>query len=159
MELGHDCVPDADLTLEAHVERLFAEAETGIGPVEIMVANAGYWPTEDTPLERMTLKQWNDTLAVDLTSVFLCMREFFRGIVRHKLPEPAGVLIGSTAGMVGEAGHADYATAKAGLTYGLARTLKNEIARLTPARPGQRGLPRLDPDADDRQVRRLIRPA
>src|SRR5262245_13669096 len=80
----------------------------------------------------MALKQWNDTLAANLTSVFLCMREFFRGIVKHGLSDPAAVLIGSTAAIFGEAGHADYAAAKAGLTYGLARSLKNEISRLTP---------------------------
>ena len=42
------------------------------------------------------------------------------------------MLIGSTAGIFGEAGHADYAAAKAGLIYGLARSLKNEICRLAP---------------------------
>jgi 3-oxoacyl-[acyl-carrier protein] reductase len=60
------------------------------------------------------------------------MRAFFRGIAAHHLADPAGVLIGSTAGIFGEAGHADYAAAKAGLTYGLARSLKNEICRLAP---------------------------
>jgi 3-oxoacyl-[acyl-carrier protein] reductase len=132
-ESGAACVPfGADLTLEAEVERLFAEIEAGLGPVEILVANAGYWPTEDVPLQRMTLKQWEGTLAVNLTSVFLCMREFFRGIARHQLADPAGVLIGSTAGLFGESGHSDYAAAKAGLIYGLARSLKNEICRLAP---------------------------
>ncbi|HZV05187.1 MAG TPA: SDR family oxidoreductase [Gemmataceae bacterium] len=132
-ELGAACVPfGADLTLEADVERLFAEIEAGLGPVEVLIANAGYWPAEDVPLQNMTLKQWDSTLAVNLTSVFLCMREFFRGIVRHQIADPAGVLIGSTAGIFGEAGHADYAAAKAGLTYGLARSLKNEICRIAP---------------------------
>jgi 3-oxoacyl-[acyl-carrier protein] reductase len=132
-ELGAACVPlGADLTLEAEVERLFAEVEAGLGPVEILVANAGFWPSEDVPLQDMTVKQWDSTLSVNLTSVFLCMREFFRGIVRHQIADPAGVLIGSTAGIFGEAGHADYAAAKAGLIYGLARSLKNEICRLAP---------------------------
>jgi len=132
-EFGAACVPfGADLTLEAEVERLFAEIEAGLGPVEILVANAGFWPAEDVPLQQMTLKQWDSTLSVNLTSVFLCMREFFRGILRHQIVDPAGVLIGSTAGIFGEAGHADYAAAKAGLIYGLARSLKNEICRLAP---------------------------
>jgi 3-oxoacyl-[acyl-carrier protein] reductase len=132
-ELGSACVPlGADLTLEADVERLFAEIEAGLGPVEILIANAGYWPVQDVPLYNMTLKQWDSTLSVNLTSVFLCMREFFRGISRHHLEDPAGVLIGSTAAIFGEAGHADYAAAKAGLTYGLARSLKNEICRIAP---------------------------
>jgi 3-oxoacyl-[acyl-carrier protein] reductase len=132
-ELGASCVPlGADLTLEAEVERLFAEIETGLGPVELLIANAGRWPSDDVPLGGMTLKQWNDTLAANLTSVFLCAREFFRGIARHGIVDPAAVLIGSTAGVFGEAGHADYAAAKAALSYGLARTLKNEICRLAP---------------------------
>src|SRR5215471_13300766 len=99
-ELGASCVPlGADLTLEADVERLFAEVEAGLGPAEILVANAGHWPEEDVPLHRMSLRQWNDTLAVNLTSAFLCAREFFRGIARHGLADPAVVLVGSTAGV------------------------------------------------------------
>ncbi len=132
-ELGAGCVPlGADLTLEADVERLFAEVEVGLGPVEVLVANAGHWPEDDVPLHEMTLRQWNDTLAVNLTSAFLCVREFFRGVVRHGLEGPAAVLVGSTAGIFGEAGHADYAAAKAGLIYGFAKSLKNEIARIAP---------------------------
>src|SRR4051794_22467594 len=105
-ELGAACVPlGADLTLEAEVERLFAEIETGLGPVEVLVANAGYWPPDDVPLHNMTLKQWESTLAVNLTSVFLSAREFFRGIARHGVADPAAVLVGSTAGLIGEAGH------------------------------------------------------
>lgn len=132
-ELGASCVPlGADLTLEADVERLFAEIAAGLGPVEVLVANAGHWPDEDVPLARLSLKQWNQTLAVNLTAAFLCCREFFRGIERYGVSDPAAVLIGSTAGIFGEAGHADYAAAKAGLLYGLARSLKNEICRLAP---------------------------
>ena len=48
------------------------------------------------------------------------------------MKDPAAVLVGSTAAVFGEAGHADYAAAKAGMTYGLARSLKNEICRLAP---------------------------
>lgn len=132
-ELGAACVPfGADLTLEAEVERLFAEVEVGLGPVDVLVANAGHWPEESVPLHRMTLKRWSDTLAVNLTSVFLSAREFLRGIERHRLADPAMVLVGSTAGLFGEAGHADYAAAKAGLVHGLAKSLKNEICRVAP---------------------------
>jgi 3-oxoacyl-[acyl-carrier protein] reductase len=132
-ELGALCTPlGADLTLEAEVERLFLEVEAGLGPVEVLVANAGFWPPDDVPLQNMTVKQWERTLAVNLTSVFLCAREFFRGIAKHHLSDPAAVLIGSTAGILGEAGHADYASAKAAVIYGLARSLKNEICRLAP---------------------------
>jgi 3-oxoacyl-[acyl-carrier protein] reductase len=131
-ELGASCVPfGADLTLEAEAERLFAEIEAGLGPVDVLVANAGYWPSESVPLHQMTLKRWNDTLAVNLTSVFLCLREFLRGVARSKLADPAAVLVGSTAGLFGEAGHADYAAAKAGLIHGLAKSMKNEICKVS----------------------------
>ncbi len=133
-ELGSACVPlGADLTLEAEVERLFAEIEAGLGPVDVLVANAGFWPPEDVPLHQMTLKQWQGTLDSNLTSAFLCLREFCRGIVKHALADPSAVLIGSTSAIWGKAGHAHYAAAKAGLIYGLARSLKNEICRLAPS--------------------------
>jgi 3-oxoacyl-[acyl-carrier protein] reductase len=132
-EVGPDCVAlGADLTRQAEVDRLFAEVEARLGPVAVLVANAGVWPPEDVPLADMTLARWEGTLAADLTSVFLCLRAFCRGVRQHGLVDPAAVLIGSTASIFGEAGHGDYAAAKAGLTYGLARTLKNELARLAP---------------------------
>lgn len=132
-ELGPACVPlGADLTSEPEVEQLFARAEKALGPVEILIANAGAWPAEDVPVVDLTLSRWRATLDANLTSVFLCLRAFCQGIRRYRLEEPAAVLIGSTAGIFGEANHADYAAAKAALTYGLARSLKNEIARLAP---------------------------
>ncbi len=163
-ELGERCVPlGADLTREAEVERLFAECAARLGPVEALVANAGVWPPEHVPIEDMTLAQWEATLAVDLTSVFLCMRAFCRGVKRHRLADPAAVLIGSTAGVFGEAGHVDYSAAKAGLTYGLARTLKNELARLAPRGrvnvvcPGWIVTPMTDDfTADPERVRRTL---
>jgi len=122
----------ADLTSEEDVARLWREAEEKLGPIEIVVANAAIWPPEDTPIHRMTLEHWNRTVATNLTSVFLCMREFFRGIERHTIKHPAAVLIGSTAAVFGEAGHADYAATKGGLVHGFLLSLKNEIARLAP---------------------------
>lgn len=132
-ELGRNCIAlNAELTREAEVDALFQQVESHFGPAEIVVCNAGKWPVEDVPLAEMTLERWNETIAVDLTSVFLTMRAFLRGVARHQIAEPAAVLIGSTAAVFGEAGHADYAAAKAGLTYGLARSLKNEICRVAP---------------------------
>lgn len=130
---GTRCVAvRADLTNEADVTEMWRQAESALGPIETVVANAGIWVSQSVPLQQMTLEQWNGTVATDLTSVFLCMREFFRGIERHRLVDPSAVLIGSTAAVFGEAGHADYAAAKGGLVYGFMLSLKNEIARLAP---------------------------
>jgi len=120
----------ADLTSEAQVRRLFAEAVRKFGRVDTLVANAGIWIEQDIPLHAMSLAQWRRTLDADLTSVFLCCREFFR--IMRKQKRGNVVLISSTAGIFGEAGHADYAAAKSALAYGLTRTLKNEIGRVAP---------------------------
>jgi len=120
----------ADLTSESEVEKLFNDAEKLLAPVDILIANAGIWEEKPAPIHKMTLKQWNHTLATNLTSLFLCFRRFFQGIEKHQLTHPAGVIIGSTAGIFGEALHADYAASKSGATAGLLLSLKNEIVHL-----------------------------
>jgi len=65
-----------------------------------------------------------------LTSTFLCLRGFFQLVAKQKRGN--AVLIGSTAAVFGEAGHADYAAAKSAMAFGLTRSLKNELSRLAP---------------------------
>ncbi|HEY4984395.1 MAG TPA: SDR family oxidoreductase [Verrucomicrobiae bacterium] len=120
----------ADLTRESDVRHLFSVAAKKFGSVDTLVANAGSWETRDIPLHQMTLRQWRATLDTVLTSVFLSTREFLKLVARQR--HGNAVLIASTAGVFGEAGHADYASAKAAMAYGLTRTLKNEIARIAP---------------------------
>jgi len=123
----------ADLTKELEVRRLFAETLKRFGRVDTLVANAGSWESRDIPLHRMSLRQWRQTLDNVLTTAFLSMREFFRIVARQKCGN--ALLIASTAGVFGEAGHADYASAKSAMAFGLTRSLKNEIARLAPHTP------------------------
>lgn len=120
----------ADLTKESDVHRLFGAAMKRFGRVDTLVANAGSWETRDVPLHEMPLKQWRATMDAVLTSTFLCAREFFKLVAKQR--HGNAVLIASTAGVFGEAGHSDYAAAKAAMAYGLTRTLKNEIVRIAP---------------------------
>lgn len=120
----------ADLTKESEVRCLFSAAKREFGHVDTLIANAGSWETRDVPLPEMLLKQWRATLDAVLTSTFLCAREFFKLVKQQEFGN--AVLIASTAAVFGEAGHADYASAKAAMAYGLTRTLKNEISRLAP---------------------------
>ena len=120
----------ADLQSEADVAALFSEAEKRLGPIEVLIANAGKWPEQDTPLHEMSLERWQSTFAVNTTSVFLCAREMIQRAVEHKIEGPAIVVTGSTAGKFGEAGHADYAAAKSSFMQGLAQSLKNEITKV-----------------------------
>ncbi len=131
-ELAVEVLPvQADLTDETETRRLFTLAFREFGPLDGLVANAGIWPAGNRPVADMSLERWNRTVKTDLTSVFLCTREYIRSLRNTELESPSIVIIGSTAAVFGEAGHADYSAAKAGVTYGLTRSLKNEIVEVT----------------------------
>lgn len=123
-------VVQADLSDEAQVLRMFTEIAARFKAIDVLIANAGFWAPQDVPLSEMSLKQWNATLATNLTSAFLCLREFISQAARNHIEDPSVVLVGSTAGVLGEAGHGDYAAAKGALTSGLLLTAKNELARV-----------------------------
>jgi 3-oxoacyl-[acyl-carrier protein] reductase len=120
----------ADLSREVDAKRMFAAALARFGRVDTLVANAGSWEPRDIPLHEMSLAQWRATQDSVLTATFLTVREFLKVVVKQGRGN--AVLIGSTAAVFGEAGHADYASAKAAMAFGLTRTLKNEIARIAP---------------------------
>ena len=160
-ELEGAPVVQADLTDEVEVERLFTETRTALGRIDVCAAVAGVWPSDDVPVWELPLERWEQTLRQNLTSVFLTARGFLREVERNG--EGSLVLVGSTAGIVGEAGHADYAAAKSGVLGGLLLSLKNEIVRIAPrgrvnaVAPGWTESPmtrgRVDPEA----VRRISR--
>lgn len=125
-------VVQADLTNENQVEKMFEAIDKKFGALHVLVANAGIWPPQDIPTHEMSLEHFKKTIDVNLTSVFLCMRGFFKQIIRHQIKDPSAVLVGSTAGAFGEAMHADYAAAKSALMYGYVKSLKNEIVKIAP---------------------------
>jgi 3-oxoacyl-[acyl-carrier protein] reductase len=120
----------ADLTIEEEADHLVPAAVDALGRVDVMVANAGKWPEEDVPAWEMSYERWRSTIAANLDSVFLSCRSFLRHVATTG--EGNIVIVSSTAGIFGEAGHSDYASAKAGLIGGLLRSLKNEIVRVAP---------------------------
>ena len=129
-ELGGTPVLAADLTDEAEVEQLFAGAREALGGLDVCAAVAGAWPEEDVPVWQLPLERWEQTLRTNLTATFLTARGFLREVERNG--GGSLVLIGSTAGIFGEAGHADYAAAKSAIAVGLLLSLKNEIVRIAP---------------------------
>ena len=146
----------ADLTDEQEVERLFEQA----GTLDVCAAVAGKWPSEDVPLWRLPLERWEATLRANLTGSFLTARGFLRNVERSG--HGSLVFVGSTAGLFGEAGHADYAAAKSALV-GLLLSAKNEVTRIAPlARvnavfPGWTESPMTRGHVDEQQVRRISR--
>jgi 3-oxoacyl-[acyl-carrier protein] reductase len=150
--LGDVMLVQADLTREDEAERLFEET----GELDACAAVAGVWPSEDAPVWSLSLERWERTLRENLTSTFLTARGFLRSVERSG--RGSLVLVASTAGIFGEAGHADYAAAKSAVAYGLLLSLKNEIVRIAPAGrvncvcPGWTKTPMARPEVDDPEV-------
>jgi len=134
----------ADVTKEADVQALFAAA----GPVDIVIANAG--ASMSAPFGRTSLDNWNAMLAVNLTGVFLTLRE--------GLNQMQGwgrlISVASTAALKGYAYAAPYAAAKHGVV-GLTRSLALEIAKrdvtVNALCPGF-----LDTEMTDRSIQNII---
>ena len=124
--LGDVRLVQGDLTSEEDAERIFDEA----GELDVCAAVAGVWPREDVPVWALPLDRWERTLRENLTATFLTARGFLRTVARRGHGNL--VLTGSTAGIVGEAGHADYAAAKSAIVHGLLLSLKNEVVRIAP---------------------------
>lgn len=147
----------ADLTSEEDADHLFVEA----GPLDVCAAVAGVWPRPDEPVWQLTLERWEETLRANLTSTFLTARGFLRGVAERG--HGSIVMVASTAGLFGEAGHADYAAAKSAIAYGLMLSLKNEVVRVAPrarvnvVAPGWTYSPMTRGAIDDELVRRITR--
>jgi len=129
-EIGGAPIFNADLTVEHDVDALFEAARETLGRVDVCAAVAGVWPSEDVPVWQLPLDRWRATLDANLTASFLTARAFLREVERNG--GGSLVLVGSTAGIFGEAGHADYASAKSAILVGLLLSLKNEVTRIAP---------------------------
>ena len=160
-ELTDAPVLQADLTMEDDVDRLFDAPREALGTIDVCAAVAGVWPAEDVPVWELPLERWEATLSANLTATFLTARAFLREVARNG--HGSLVLVGSTAGLVGEAGHADYAAAKSAILHGLLLSLKNEIVRIAPlgrvnaVAPGWTESPMTRGLVDEEQIRRISR--
>ena len=116
--LGVHC----DVTDPGQVESAYAEVEQALGPVEVLVANAGI--TRDTLLMRMSDDDWDAVIATNLTGAFRVARRATRAMMRARFGRI--VFISSVVGQLGSAGQVNYAASKAGLV-GLARSMAREL--------------------------------
>ncbi len=113
----------ADISLASGAERLVEQTMSNYGRVDILVNNAGI--TRDQLLLRMSEEDWDKVMATNLKSVFLCTR----AVLRPMLKQRAGRVINITSivGIIGNAGQANYASAKAGI-IGFTRSIAKEVA-------------------------------
>ena len=120
---GKSLAVTADITSQEEVAKLTDQTMSSFGRIDILVNNAGI--TRDTLLLRMSASDWDQVLATNLKGAFLCTR----AVVRHMMKQRWGriVNIASVVGMIGNAGQANYAAAKAGL-IALTKTTAREFA-------------------------------
>jgi 3-oxoacyl-[acyl-carrier protein] reductase len=158
---GADVLVGGDLCDEREVARAFDEARDALGAIDVCVAVAGVWPSEDVPVWELPLERWEQTLRANLTVTFLTARAFLAEAARNG--HGALVMIASTAGIVGEAGHSDYAAAKSAIAHGLLLSLKNEVVRDAPrgrvnvVAPGWTESPMTRGHVEPEHVRKLTR--
>jgi 3-oxoacyl-[acyl-carrier protein] reductase len=112
----------ADVTDTESIDRAFAEIEDKLGPVEVVVANAGI--TADNLLMRMNDEEFETVLDTNLTGAFRTVKRAITGMIRAKRGRI--VLISSVSGLYGVPGQANYSASKAGLV-GLARSITREL--------------------------------
>ena len=132
----------ADACDELGVITLFEKSNEKFGVVNILIANHAFLEAEPVEIAEMSLARWKRTIDVNVTGVFLFVREFLRQMKSHlktlketefsNFKECSIVIIGSVAGKTGKAFHIEYSTSKSALMYGFTKTLKNEIVRIHP---------------------------
>jgi 3-oxoacyl-[acyl-carrier protein] reductase len=98
----------AELSDVDAADKFFGRAQAEFGSIDFFVGNAGLWEPANVPLAEMTDQQWRRTLSVNLDSIFYSTR----AAIRMLNDDGRIVLISSTAGQRGEAGHGDYAASK-----------------------------------------------
>jgi len=121
-EGGSASVKAVDIGDRAALAAMIESVASELGRLDILVNNAGI--TRDNLILRMSDEEWDDVLATNLTSVFVACRAAARPMMRGKFGRICN--IGSTSGLVGNAGQANYAAAKSGL-IGLTRSIAREL--------------------------------
>ena len=123
---GYDiALVKGDVTSPDEAQAMIAEIEKTLGPVEILVNNAGI--TRDGTFHKMTAQQWNDVINTNLNSVFNVTRPVIEGMRDRKWGRI--IQISSINGLKGQYGQANYAAAKAGM-HGFTISLARENAKL-----------------------------
>lgn len=112
----------SDVTDSASVDAAFTQIEEKLGPVEVVVANAGI--TRDTLLMRMSDEDFEAVVDTNLTGAFRVVKRASKGMLKARYGRI--VLISSVVGLLGSAGQVNYAASKSGLV-GFARSLTREL--------------------------------
>jgi 3-oxoacyl-[acyl-carrier protein] reductase len=119
---GEAIAIQADVSDGEQVGAMFDQIKDELGAVAVLVNNAGI--TRDNLLLRMSEDQFDEVIATNLRSVFLCTKAAMRGMLRERWGRV--ISVASVAGLVGNAGQANYAASKAGIV-GFAKSVAKEV--------------------------------
>lgn len=112
----------ADVTDGVALDAAFAQVEEKLGPIEVLVANAGI--TKDTLIMRMTDEEFDSVIETNLGGTFKVVKRAIKGMVKQRFGRI--VLISSVVGLFGSAGQVNYSSSKSALV-GMARSLTREL--------------------------------
>ncbi len=112
----------ADVTDVAALDAAFSEVEEKLGPVEIVIANAGI--TRDMLLLRMTAEDFDAVVETNLGGAFRVVKRASKGMLKARFGRI--ILVSSVVGLLGGAGQVNYSASKAGL-IGMARSITREL--------------------------------
>jgi 3-oxoacyl-[acyl-carrier protein] reductase len=134
--LGRRCITvQADVSNEEEVAHLFAEAQSSLGPIAILVNNAG--TTRDKLILQMSLNDFEHVMDINLRAAFLCTKAALRGMMKARWGRIVNVA--SVAGLLGNAGQANYSSSKAAilaLTLSTAREMASRNITANAVAPG-----------------------
>ncbi len=125
LKMGLDVkIVQGDISNFKSAEKMFREINDEIGPVDVLVNNAGI--TRDAALHKMAPQQWFEVIETNLSSIFICSRLVIEGMISRG----AGriISISSVNGQKGQFGQSNYAAAKSGM-YGFSKSLALEVAK------------------------------
>jgi 3-oxoacyl-[acyl-carrier protein] reductase len=127
----------SDVSKMTGARRLIDAAIGRFGRVDILVANAGIWPADPSPIEKMSEREWDEMMAINLKGVYTVIRH----AVPHMIEQKGGriIAVSSTAGQRGESFHSHYGASKGGvisLVKGLAMELAPRNIRVNCVAPG-----------------------
>jgi len=135
-DMGRRCVAiQADVSQEEEVVRLFIEANSALGPISVLVNNAG--TTHDKLILQMSLSDFEHVIHTNLDSAFLCTKAALRGMMKARWGRIVNVA--SVAGLLGNAGQANYSASKAALialTMSTAREMASRNITANAVAPG-----------------------
>jgi len=154
-EGGRAISVQADVTKAAEVESLLDRAEAELGPLDIMLNVAGIFPR--VPLVDMTEEVWDQVIAINLRSVYLCSR----AAIRRMLPRKRGVVVSASSGtgIRGQPRGSAYAASKAGIigfTRAVSLELKDTGVRINCFGPGATDTPLWRVGKSEEEIKRLL---